>query len=232
MAGRVLVIGDIHGCRHELDVLLAGLAVTGRDTLVFLGDYVDRGPDVRGVVDRLVDLRADPGVRTTFLRGNHEDMLLGYLGRDGHYGEAFLGNGGDVTVRSYGLVGRPTPTRLEGCLPPTHLDFFEGTVLQHEEQGFLMAHAGVRPDRPWHQQSSHDLLWIRDEFIASPHELGKTVVFGHTPMREVFEDLPYKVGIDTGCVYGGMLTALELPDLTVHAVRRGAASVERRALVA
>ena len=95
-----------------------------------------------------------------------------------------------------------------------------------------MAHAGVRPDRPWRQQASHDLLWIRDEFIASPHGLGKTVIFGHTPMRAVFEDLPYKVGIDTGCVYGGMLTALELPRLTVHAVRRGTACVERRALVA
>jgi serine/threonine protein phosphatase 1 len=171
-------------------------------------------------------------VRTVFLRGNHEDMLLAYLGRDGHYGEAFLANGGDVTVRSYGVTGRPSPDRLERALPAAHLEFLSATALMHVEPDYLMVHAGLRHDRPLDRQSPHDLVWIRDEFIARPHQFGKTVIFGHTPMREVLEDLPYKIGIDTGCVYGGMLTALELPDLTVHAVRRGAASVERRPLVA
>jgi serine/threonine protein phosphatase 1 len=232
MAGRVLVVGDIHGCRHELDLLLQDLAAVRGDTLVFLGDYVDRGPDVRGVVERLVALQVEATVRTVFLRGNHEDMLLGYLGCGGHYGEAFLGNGGDVTVRSYGVTGRPSPDRFKRALPAAHQAFLMNTTFLHVEPGYVMVHAGLRPDRPLDRQSPHDLVWIRDEFIARPHEFGKTVIFGHTPMREVLEDLPYKIGIDTGCVYGGMLTALELPNLVVHAVRRGAASVERRPLVA
>ena len=231
MPGRVLVVGDIHGCRRELDVLLKDLGVGAGDTVVFLGDYVDRGPDVRGVIERLVALAADQAVRTVFLRGNHEDMLLGYLGHPGRYGEAFLANGGDVTLRSYGVGGTPSPARFETALPAAHLEFLLATRLLHVEGDYLMVHAGVRPDRPLDRQTAHDLLWIRDEFIARPHDLGKTVVFGHTPMREVLTDLPYKIGIDTGCVYGGMLTALELPGRTIHAVRRGAVSVTRRALL-
>lgn len=232
MAGRMLVVGDIHGCRPELDVLLAGLAPRAGDVVIFLGDYVDRGPDVRGVLDRLLALAEDRTVRSIFLRGNHEDMLLAYLGRAGQYGEAFLANGGDVTLRSYGIAERPTPARFEAALPSRHLDFILATTLLHAEEGYVMAHAGVNPDRTLDRQVAHDLLWIRDEFIARPHGLGKTVIFGHTPMGEVFVDLPYKIGIDTGCVYGGMLTALELPVLTVHAVRRGSGIVERRPLLA
>jgi serine/threonine protein phosphatase 1 len=228
----VLVLGDIHGCRRELDILLRGLGVAAGDTVVFLGDYVDRGPDVRGVIERLIELAADPALRTVFLRGNHEDMLLGYLGRRGHYGEAFLANGGDVTLRSYGVRGTSSPARFEAALPAAHLQFMLATKLVHVEGDYVMVHAGVRPGRALDRQTSHDLLWIRDEFIAQPHGLGRTVVFGHTPMRDVLKDLPYKIGIDTGCVYGGMLTALELPGLNIHAVRRGAARVERRSLLA
>jgi serine/threonine protein phosphatase 1 len=232
MPGRLFVVGDIHGCCRELDVLLRGLDVAAGETVVFLGDYVDRGPRVRGVIERLIALAADPAVTTVFLRGNHEDMLLGYLGRDGHYGEAFLANGGDVTVRSYGVLGTPSASRFETALPSAHLDFLLATKLMHVEGDYLMVHAGVRPDRPLGRQNPHDLLWIRDEFIARPHGFGKIVVFGHTPMRAVLNDFPYKIGIDTGCVYGGMLTALEVPQLTVHAVRHGANSVERRGLLA
>jgi serine/threonine protein phosphatase 1 len=232
MSGRLLVVGDIHGCLQELDALLAGLDLAAGDAIVFLGDYVDRGPQVRGVVDRLLPLAADPTIRSVFLRGNHEDMLLGYLGRDGHYGEAFLANGGDTTMRSYGVVGRPSPSRFEAALPPPHLAFLMATELMHEEGDYVMAHAGIRPDYPLHQQLPTDLLWIRDDFIAQPHRLGKTVVFGHTPSREVLVDLPHKIGIDTGCVYGGMLTALELPRLIAHAVRHGGSRMQSRPLLA
>jgi serine/threonine protein phosphatase 1 len=232
MPGRLFVVGDIHGCCRELDVLLRSLDLPAGETVVFLGDYVDRGPQVRGVIERLIALAADRTVTTVFLRGNHEDMLLGYLGRGGHYGEAFLANGGDVTLRSYGVRGTPSASRFEAALPPSHLDFLLATKLLHVEGGYVMVHAGVRPDRALGRQNPHDLLWIRDEFITRPHGFGKTVIFGHTPMREVLNDLPYKVGIDTGCVYGGMLTALELPGMIVHAVRHGAGSVERRSLLA
>lgn len=227
MGGRAFVVGDIHGCRHELDVLLAGLELGAGDAVIFLGDYIDRGPDVRGVLDRLLALSEDRTVRSVFLRGNHEDMLLGYLGRGGLYGEAFLANGGDVTARSYGVVGRPSPSRFAAALPASHLQFLAETKLLHVEGDYLMVHAGVRPGVPLSRQTPHDVLWIRDEFIAHPHALPQTVIFGHTPLRRALVDLPYKIGIDTGCVYGGMLSALELPALRLHAVRREATAVER-----
>lgn len=232
MEGRVLVVGDIHGCRPELDALLDGIAPGAGDTVVFLGDYVDRGPDSRGVIDRLLEVAEDPAVRTVFLRGNHEDMLLGYLGRGGMYREAFLANGGDVTLRSYGVQGTPTPARFEAALPETHLAFLLQTTFLHAEGDYVMVHAGLNPEQPLEAQSPHDLIWIRDEFIARPHPFGRTVIFGHTPMRRVLVDLPYKIGIDTGCVYGGRLTALELPSLTVHAVRRGDSTTVRQPLSA
>jgi serine/threonine protein phosphatase 1 len=229
---RLFIVGDIHGCLAELEALLAGLPLQPGDGLVFLGDYVDRGPDSRGVIERLLALAASSTIPTVFLRGNHEDMLLAFLGRGGHYGEAFLANGGDATARSYGLRGGVTPDRLHAALPREHLRFLEETRLVHTAGDYVMVHAGIVPGRPLEQQSAHDLVWIRDEFIARPHGLGRTVVFGHTPCREVLVHLPYKIGIDTGCVYGGMLTALEVPSRTVHAVRRGAATVEHRALAA
>src|SRR5262245_47276446 len=141
MPGRLFVVGDIHGCRRELDLLLRGLDVAAGDTVVFLGDYVDRGPDVRGVIERLIALAAEPTVRTVFLRGNHEDMLLGYLRRGGHYGTAFLANGGDVTVRSYGVGGTPSPSRFGAALPETHLEFLLATKLLHVDGAYLMVHA-------------------------------------------------------------------------------------------
>jgi serine/threonine protein phosphatase 1 len=231
MLRRTFVVGDIHGCVDELDVLLSGIGLVAEDRLVFVGDYIDRGPDSRGVVDRLLALDAEPGRECTFLRGNHEDMLLAYLGRGGHYGEAFLANGGDATAESYGVYD-PTPAELLAALPDAHLRFFEGTRLLHVEGGYVVVHAGIRPALGLDRQSPHDLLWIRDEFIRSPHALGRTVIFGHTPGRTVLVDLPYKIGIDTGCVYGGMLTALELSSCTLHSVRRGAATVGRYPLPA
>ena len=95
-------IGDLHGCPEELDVLLEALDLQHDDALVFLGDYVDRGPGVRTLIDRLLAIRtARPA--TVFLRGNHEDMLLSFLGLGGHYGDAYLANGGRATLRSYGV---------------------------------------------------------------------------------------------------------------------------------
>jgi len=231
MLRRTFVVGDIHGCLDELCVLLSGIPLAAGDRTVFVGDYIDRGPDSRGVVDRLLALAADPARECVFLRGNHEDMLLAYLGRGGHYGEAFLANGGDATAESYG-IGDPTPAELMAAIPAEHLRFFEETKLTHVEDGYVIVHAGIHPRRDLNHQSAHDLLWIRDEFIRRPHDLGQTVVFGHTPSRSVYVDLPYKIGIDTGCVYGGRLTALELPSRALHSVRRGAPTVERSELPA
>src|SRR5579862_9488446 len=103
-AARTFVIGDIHGCVDEVNCLLDALAPTADDTVVCLGDYIDRGPASKGVIDRLIRLRRE-GPRCVFLKGNHEDMFLGFLGEGGAFGEAFLANGGAHTLRSYGLSG-------------------------------------------------------------------------------------------------------------------------------
>jgi serine/threonine protein phosphatase 1 len=92
-------------------------------------------------------------------------------------------------------------------------------------------HAGIRPDRPWAEQDEEDLFWIREEFIVPPHRLSQTIVFGHTPQRHVYVQLPYKIGIDTGCVYGGMLTCIELAEGVLHQVRLGERRVRQSALV-
>jgi serine/threonine protein phosphatase 1 len=217
-------VGDIHGELALLDELLEKLAVQDGDRLVFLGDYVDRGPDSRGVVERLIGLRER--VPCTFLLGNHESMFLDFLGFRGESyfgGDAFLSNGGDRTLASYGWFDAlRTGDPFE--LPPRHREFFEGCALWHQEGDYLFVHAGLaeaalksgdanyalRRSRP------EDLLWNRTTGDL-PHKLGVTVVYGHTPRSdfEVRWNAPWSIGIDTGAVYGGPLTAIRLPDETV-----------------
>ena len=208
MSGRLLAIGDIHGCAQELEVLLDALALTAGDTVVFVGDYIDRGPASRAVVDRLLALAARTDITSIFLRGNHEDMCLAYVDRGGHWGEAWRLNGGAATLESYGMDPRTPGHEVLARLPRAHVDFFERLRLSYAHDGWLFVHAGIRPGVRLEEQQEEDLLWIRDEFIMSRHGLPQTIVFGHTPHREVLVDLPYKVGIDTGCVYGGRLTCL------------------------
>ena len=230
MSGRVLVVGDIHGCAAELEVLLEGVPLAAGDTLACLGDYCDRGPDTRRVIELLLDREQYAGLATVFLRGNHEDMWLGYLGRDGHWGEAWMANGGDKAVASYGLTEHCTPAELLAAMPKSHVDFIDRLRLYHDTPTHLLVHAGIDPHRPLAEQDSEDLLWIREPFLDSSHGLGRTVVFGHTPAREIRLDLPYKIGIDTGCVYGGALTCLSTTEAYVWQVCRGGRTVNERAL--
>ncbi|MCX8072679.1 MAG: serine/threonine protein phosphatase [Candidatus Binatia bacterium] len=216
--GRVFVIGDIHGCPDELDVLLGALAPRDEDTVVCLGDYIDRGPDPKGVVERLL-LLEQSGCRCVFLKGNHEDMFLDFMGQQGHFGDAFLYNGGETTLESYGLAGL-RGERLWAALPEEHRAFFRKLVLKFQWGTFLFVHAGLDPRRPLESQDEEDLLWIRHEWIQARHSFGVTVVFGHTPMRRPFLHWPYKIGIDTGLVYGNALTCLTIPDLSFIQVRR------------
>src|SRR5207237_8862021 len=123
--GRPSAIGDCHGCAGELAALLAGLRPAPGDTLVCVGDYLDRGPDSRTVIDTVMDLEQRPGVATVFLRGNHEDMCLAYLGRRGHYGESWMLNGGAATPRSYGLDARVSASEAAIGFPLKHPQFPE-----------------------------------------------------------------------------------------------------------
>jgi serine/threonine protein phosphatase 1 len=225
---RTFVVGDIHGCVDEVDRLLEAIAPGPADTIVFLGDYIDRGPSPRAVIDRMIRLRHE-GPRCVFLKGNHEDMFLAYMGERGHYGEAFLFNGGEATLRSYGLEGQP-PAIVAARIPLDHLEFLHSLEMRFQQEPFLCVHAGVAPNRSLDDQRDEDLLWIRDAFIAHPHRFGCTVLFGHTPQREVLFDQPYKIGLDTGLVYWNKLSCLELGEQRLYQIRRAEHSVSNRLL--
>ncbi len=230
--GQLFAIGDIHGCAREIEALVAALPLAPGDTLVCVGDYIDRGPDSRGVIDLLRDVARQPGLETIFLKGNHEDMCLGFLGHGGRWGEAWLLNGGAATLKSYGIDARAEGTEVAASLPRPHVEFLAALKPWFRDPDHLIVHAGIRPGRTWEAQEEEDLFWIREEFILAPHALPETVVFGHTPHRSVLVDLPYKIGIDTGCVYGGTLTALDVLERRLFQVRFGERKVRQSALPA
>ena len=227
-APRTFVVGDLHGCVDELNCLLDALAPTADDTICFLGDYIDRGPSSKDVIDRLIRLRLE-GPGCTFLKGNHEDMFLDFMGERGAYGEAFLFNGGEATLLSYGLEGRDCKS-VAANIPPEHLDFLRSLAMRFVQGTFLCVHAGVEPTRALDDQRDEDVLWIRDAFIANPHPFGYTVLFGHTPQREVLLDPPYKIGLDTGLVYWNKLSCLEIGEQRLYQIRRGEHAVTSRLL--
>lgn len=228
MSGKVFAIGDVHGCIDELDCLLDAIGPGSGDQVVFLGDYVDRGPDAKSVIDRLIRLRREHG-NVIFLKGNHEDMFLSYLGLGGNHGDVFIENGGRATLRSYGIDTVPR-TMAGGQLPEEHTDFLLALQLMHQHGRFLMVHAGFDPRRPLDRQREEDLLWIRGEFTEQPHDFGCTVVYGHTPYRDVHWHVPYKLGLDTGAVYGNLLSCCELNEGRIVQVKRENRSIRSRSL--
>lgn len=192
---RLLAVGDIHGCLAPLRRLLHLVAPKPQDTIVFLGDYVDRGPDSRGVIDFLLKF-AHLFPQTVFLKGNHEAMFLDYL--QGGPKSPFLQNGGISTLASY----------TQG-VPPEHLEFLRKLLLYHQTESHIFVHAGLRPERPLTEQREEDLLWIREEFLHSNYDWGKTIVFGHTPWPEpLLKDK--RLGLDTGAVYGRTLSCCDV----------------------
>jgi serine/threonine protein phosphatase 1 len=213
-------IGDVHGELEKLEELLESLPLGEGDRLIFLGDYVDRGRDSFGVIERLIEPQKTwPCV---FILGNHESMFLDFLGwNDPAYfgGDAFLMNGGDRTLESYGLLEQSDKKKYQ--LPKSHEDFLLNLKLYHREGDYLFVHAGINRDLlrendvgyVLHKARVEDLLWNRST-CELPHNMPVTVVYGHTPSEkfEVRWNLPFNIGIDTGAVYGGPLTALRLPD--------------------
>lgn len=224
---RIYAIGDIHGRADLLDRLyglieadLAAAPPPGRCLVLYLGDYVDRGPDSAGVLDRLCRPRQRgglAGIETLALLGNHEAMLLEFL--DAPYGASlWLANGGDATLNSY-RVRVPasfdelllTQRALLRALPRQHHEFLSGLPLQARFGDYLFVHAGIRPGLPLDRQSREHMIWIRDLFLDSEADHGAIVVHGHTIVHAV-EWRPNRIGIDTGAYTTGHLTALVLED--------------------
>ena len=205
---RLFAVGDIHGCYKHLRCMVKTIQFDPKDQIVFVGDYIDRGPSSRNVVDFLLDFR-EQFPRSVFLRGNHEEMFEDYLQGSSKFGlGTYLWNGGRENLISYEV--EPMETVEQSNFPESHLSFLFNTKLMFQEGEFLFVHAGIRPGVPLEEQSREDLLWIRDEFFTCEHDMGLTIVFGHTPLRDVFQNLPFCIGIDTGAAYGGRLTCLEL----------------------
>ncbi len=222
-ATRVYAVGDIHG---QLDLLrrmrdlISDDAKTDRrkrNVVIYLGDYIDRGPESRGVVELLLN-QPLAGFEEIRIKGNHEDIMLQFLDDPG-VGEHWYLNGGDTTLASYGVERAvmmegadrfvAARDRLRSKLPVEHLAFLRSLVMYHLEGDYLFVHAGIRPGRPVEQQEAQDLLWIRGEFLSSDADHGCCVVHGHSISSEP-EMRRNRIGIDTGAYYTGRLTGLVL----------------------
>ncbi len=219
---RVYAVGDIHGRLDLLDQLLHQIESDGAATdlvkhIVFLGDYVDRGPQSRAVIERLA-AGPPPGFGAIHLRGNHEATLLDFL-EDARVGGNWLTYGGNATLASYGVVPPPEATpaeRLEeaqqqfrAALPAHHKSFLTRLRTCVSIGDYHFVHAGVRPGVPLDRQDALDLMWIREEFLASQADHGKVVVHGHTIALQP-EIRSNRIGIDTGAFATNRLTALVL----------------------
>lgn len=203
---RKFVIGDIHGSYKELRAILQDISPNLKeDKIIFLGDYIDRGPDSYKVIKLLMDLQNRFGKENVvLLRGNHEQMAIENINR-GSYNSY---NGFGTTFRDFARNGEDFKDYLE---------FFQSLPLYYEDEKFIYVHGGIKPGIHMEDQLADDLLWIRDEFYNSPMSFDKTVIFGHTPTEYLTGDwTPFikkdRIGIDTGCVFGGHLTALEILD--------------------
>jgi serine/threonine protein phosphatase 1 len=203
VSGRLIAIGDIHGCGVALRALLEAIMPNANDTIVMLGDYVDRGPESRQVLDDV--LRLGERCQVVPLLGNHEEMML--AARHSPYQrEYWLHYGGTQTLKSYGAEATLAD------VPAAHWSFIEQCHLLHETEQHFFVHASYDPNRPLNAQPSDLLIWmsLRDQ-IPAAHVSGKTAIVGHTPQKsgDVL-DLGYLKCLDTGCVYGGYLTAMDL----------------------
>lgn len=219
---RIYAVGDVHG-RDDLLIRLHGLILADArtrpelaHTVVYLGDYVDRGPGSFEVIEFLIH-EPLPGFTSIHLKGNHEDMMLRFL--EGPATLNWLLNGGVATLASYGVTaGGPivyladldvVRRELAAAIPPTHRRFLLGLKLMHLAGDYAFVHAGIRPGVDLAAQSPADLMWIRDKFLGTRKDLGKVVVHGHTISEEP-EVRANRIGIDTGAFATDRLTCLVL----------------------
>ena len=209
---RTFIIGDIHGCLDMLKDLMDKIPWSpDKDRLIFLGDYIDRGENPKGVVDYILDLTRRSSL-VECLKGNHEAMLLDFLtGRDRFM---FIINGGWKTLESYGMY---ESSEDDSVFPSEHRVFYESLKLYVELEDYYVVHAGFKPRLDIKKQTEDEMLWIRKSFVSSDFDFGKKIIFGHTPFKEPLI-MQNKIGLDTGAVYGNRLTCLQLPEMTFHSV--------------
>lgn len=201
MPGRTIAIGDIHGCSLAFRSIVEQIDLQSDDTLIPLGDYVNRGPDSRGVLDDLIAL--SQRCQLIPILGNHDEMMLQAV-VDGINIDRWLRKGGDATLRSYGS------SKAFDNIPVQHIEFLRQCRPHFETNTHFFLHANYRPDLPLQQQDASTIRWLslRDS-VPGPHYSGKTAILGHTPQPDVWDE-GYFVCLDTGCCYGGWLTAMDV----------------------
>ena len=217
---RAYAVGDVHGCLDQLNRLIEGIEAdlaqrpVKEAFLIFVGDLIDRGPDSRGVIERLRTYER-PGVKPIFLTGNHEEYFLRVLRAERGVLDNWLDYGGKQCAESYGisgdqLVALPEDQAvqlLRGKVPPEHVRFLKSFHDTFRFGDYLFVHAGIRPGLPLEQQTRADLRWIREPFLTDHGDHGFVVVHGHTIVEGV-QELSNRIGIDTGAYRTGVLTAL------------------------
>jgi serine/threonine protein phosphatase 1 len=212
---RIYAIGDIHGCARQLASLHATIAEdlgerpVASALLLHIGDYVDRGADSAGVIERLRHGCPIPRMETINLMGNHESTMLDALSGERAAGTDWLFAGGRAALESYGIDPEGPREHWAARIPRSHQDFLRGLTLMHREGGYAFVHAGVRPGIALQDQTRDDLLRSRQPFLYSDADFGAVVVHGHTPVTAPVVR-HNRIAIDTGAVFGGKLTCLVL----------------------
>ena len=224
---QVFAVGDIHGCKELLNVIHnkiieASKNKEGEKLLIYLGDYIDREPDIKGTIQTLIDFQPENFTKI-FLLGNHEQMLLDFMAGKRNSLYIWLGNGGLETLESYGsdmnsyidhsmeLKGeeliRNQFTRL---LPFSHKNFFNQLIINYEWDNYFFVHAGINPDLPIEKQEKETMLWTREKNFFNPKmTYSKIIVHGHTPVEKI-EKYPFRINLDTGSFYSGKLSCLKI----------------------
>jgi serine/threonine protein phosphatase 1 len=217
---RIYAIGDIHGCDVQLGNLheLIAKDLVQRPIeaplLLHIGDYVDRGADTAGVLQRLLTETPIPGLPVVNIVGNHDETMLHALSGDRAAATDWLFAGGAPALQSYGIDPDSPRESWPEQVPPEHLDFLRGLTLTHRDGGYFFVHGGVRPGVPLEQQAREDLLRMRQPFLYSEMSFGAVVVHGHTPVRDPVVR-HNRIAIDTGAVFGGIMTCLVLEGETL-----------------
>lgn len=216
-------IGDIHGRDDLFAALMARIqedarAFTEKPCVVLLGDYVDRGPDSKGVLDRILALKSADWCDVVVLMGNHEEATLRFVSEP-EYGQAWAEYGGATTLASYGVAAPRLRQDVEGwveardaflkALGPAHLKLMMDMQVSYHDGDYFFVHAGVKPGRPLQEQGAEIFLWIRGEFLSVDKACDYVVVHGHTP-RDEADNLRWRIGVDTGAYATGRLTAVRL----------------------
>jgi serine/threonine protein phosphatase 1 len=210
---RRYAIGDLHGCISQAREALEWCAAdAGNDSveaeIILLGDYVDKGPDSRAVIDMLIAGPKDDHVTWIALRGNHDDLLQRvWFDHAAEQGAAWWEYGGQETMISYGWdpLRHPVPGHISEYVPQAHADFLRSLPVMYETDELIFVHAGLRPGVTVADQSERDLLWIRGAFLDHSHAFGKPVVHGHSPDRSNPLSNEFRVSLDTACFGSGKL---------------------------